>query len=161
MSKRKKIFILSIMVLVLGIAAVLNFVLLNNDADEDAGGVDAAAQGFFTAYRTIRQEERNEEVLYLDSIIGLADEEFTAARVAAAEQKLKLVEVMETELLLEQLLRARGYGDAIVSMSVLNDSISVIIKGEEVTRSDTAIIYSVIKAETGAVPQAVTILATA
>jgi len=36
-----------------------------------------------------------------------------------------------------------------------SDSISVIIKGDEVARSDTAIIYSVIKAETGALPQAV------
>jgi len=45
----------------------------------------------------------------LNSIVGLEGEEFTGIRVDAAEKKIKPVDITESELLLEQLLRTRGY----------------------------------------------------
>ncbi|MBE5748211.1 MAG: SpoIIIAH-like family protein [Clostridiales bacterium] len=157
MSKRKKVLILSIMVLVLAVAVVLNFTLLGEEQTDDAS---TATASFFTTYRETRQSERNQEILYLDSVIAMEGEEFVDARQTAVNQKLKLVEIMEKELLLESLLKAKGYEDVIVSVGLTNDNINVVVKADEITREDTAKIYSTIKNETNTSSDMVKILST-
>ena len=87
-------------------------------------------------------------------------EEFVDARQTAVNQKLKLVEIMEKELLLESLLKAKGYEDVIVSVGLTNDNINVVVKADEITREDTAKIYSTIKNETNTSSDMVKILST-
>lgn len=157
MSKRKKVFVLSIMVLVLAVAVVLNFTLLGEEKTDDAS---TATASFFSTYRETRQSERNQEILYLDSVIAMEGEEFVDARQTAVNQKLKLVEIMEKELLLESLLKAKGYEDVIVSVGLANDNINVVVKADEITREDTAKIYSTIKNETNTSSDMVKILST-
>ena len=157
MSKRKKVLVLSIMVLVLTVAVVLNFTLLGEEQTDDAS---TATASFFTTYRETRQSERNQEILYLDSVIAMEGEEFVDARQTAVNQKLKLVEIMEKELLLESLLKAKGYEDVIVSVGLTNDNINVVVKADEITREDTAKIYSTIKNETNTSSDMVKILST-
>ena len=157
MSKRKKVLVLSIMALVLAVAVVLNFTLLGEDQIDDAS---TATASFFTTYRETRQSERNQEILYLDSVIAMEGEEFVDARQTAVNQKLKLVEIMEKELLLESLLKAKGYEDVIVSVGLTNDNINVVVKADEITREDTAKIYSTIKNETNTSSDMVKILST-
>ena len=157
MSKRKKVFVLSIMVLVLAVAVVLNFTLLGEEKIDDAS---TATASFFSTYRETRQSERNQEILYLDSVIAMEGEEFVDARQTAVNQKLKLVEIMEKELLLESLLKAKGYEDVIVSVGLANDNINVVVKADEITREDTAKIYSTIKNETNTSSDMVKILST-
>ena len=157
MSKRKKVLVLSIMVLVLAIAVVLNFTLLGEEQTDDAS---TATASFFTTYRETRQSERNQEILYLGSVIAMEGEEFVDARQTAVNQKLKLVEIMEKELLLESLLKAKGYEDVIVSVGLTNDNINVVVKADEITREDTAKIYSTIKNETNTSSDMVKILST-
>ena len=86
--------------------------------------------------------------------------EFADARQTAVNQKLKLVEIMEKELLLESLLKAKGYEDVIVSVGLTNDNINVVVKAEEITREDTAKIYNTIKNETNTSSDMVKILST-
>lgn len=157
MSKRKKVLVLSIMALVLAVAVVLNFTLLGEEQLDDAS---TATASFFTTYRETRQSERNQEILYLDSVIAMEGEEFVDARQTAVNQKLKLVEIMEKELLLESLLKAKGYEDVIVSVGLTNDNINVVVKADEITREDTAKIYSTIKNETNTSSDMVKILST-
>ncbi len=158
MSKRKKVLVLSIMVLVLAVAVVLNFTLLGDT--QQADDASTATASFFATYRETRQSERNQEVLYLDSVIAMEGAEFADARQTAVNQKLKLVEIMEKELLLESLLKAKGYEDVIVSVGLTNDNINVVVKAEEITREDTAKIYSTIKNETNTSADMVKILST-
>ena len=157
MSKKKKVLVLSIMVLVRAVAVVLNFTLLNDGYTDDAS---TATASFFTTYRETRQSERNQEIMYLDSIIALEGEEYADARQTAIDQKLKLVEVMEKELLLESLLKAKGYEDVVVSVGLTNDNINVVVKCDELTREDTAKIYSTIKDQTNTSSDLVKILST-
>ena len=157
MSKRKKILVLSIMVLVLAVAVVLNFTLLGNKETDNAS---TATASFFTTYRATRQSERNQEILYLDSVIAMEGDEFADARQTAINQKLKLVEVMEKELLLESLLKAKGYEDVVVSVGLTNDNINVVVKCDELTREDTSKIYSTIKSQTNVSSDLVKILST-
>ena len=157
MSKKKKVLVLSIMVLVLAVAVVLNFTLLGNKINPDDESTSAS---FFATYRETRQSERNQEILYLDSVIAMEGEEFADARQTAVEQKMKLVEIMEKELLLESLLKAKGYEDVVVSVGLSSDNINVIVKADELTRDDTAKIYGTIKSETNASADLVKIMST-
>ena len=69
-------------------------------------------------------------------------------------------EIMEKELLLESLLKAKGYEDVVVSVGLSSDNINVIVKADELTRDDTAKIYGTIKSETNASADLVKIMST-
>ena len=73
MSNKKKIFVMSSLVLLLAITAVFNFVFANRGASVVAnGGVTPA--NYFTTYRTERTTTRNEALVQLDSVIALYEE---------------------------------------------------------------------------------------
>lgn len=155
MSKKKKIILIVSMVLVLALAAYVNIYLLTND---DKGDDTTPTANFFVTYRTDRQETRSYEIQQLDEIIAIEGDEYAQARADAVAQKLKLVTVSELELLLETLLKAQGYEDAVVSISTTTDNINVIVDCEEITREDTAVIYNIITSETSTTPDYIRIL---
>lgn len=149
MSKKKKIILLVSMVLVLVVAAIINISLLTEQNKPQDGGNDVVPSGsFFTTYRSDRQEARSYEIKELDSILALQGEEYEQARQDAANQKLQLVSITETELLLETLLKAQGFEDAVVSIGTTSENINVIVSSDELSREDTAKIYSIITSET-------------
>lgn len=155
MSTRKKIFVLVAMVVILGVAAYLNVALLGNTNGDD----DTQTTGnFFSTYRQERQESRNQEIISLESIIAMQGAEYEQARINATALKIKLVQVMELEMLLENLLKAKGYEEVVVSIGINSDNINVIIKKDNLTREDTAIIYNTIVSETATSPDLVKIL---
>ena len=167
MSKKKKIFVLVTMVLVLAVAAYLNIALLNNNQNTNGDMLETA--NFFTSYRQERQQVRSEEMLQLDSIIALEGSEYATSIIAkfgnevadkkeAAAQKLQLIEIMETEMLLENLIKAKGYSDVVVRIGTNSQNINVAVKADELTREDTAKIYSVIRQETNKSPEFVQIV---
>ena len=55
---------------------------------------------------------RNEELLQLDAIIASAEAN-SAERAEALSMKIDLTEITETELLLESLIKAYGFEDAV------------------------------------------------
>jgi stage III sporulation protein AH len=145
LTKKKKIFILAGMVVLLVATAWLNIALIGNkDTTDDV--VDTAS--FFTSFRLERETTRAQEILYLDSIINHESAEFAEAKETAMNQKLRLISIMETEVLLENLLKSKGFNDAVVSIGINSDNINVIVMSDELTLDDTVIIYNVIKTET-------------
>jgi elongation factor Ts len=87
MSNKKKIVIMSSLVLLLAVTAVFNFIFagsVKTGALQD--GVTTA--NYFTTYRSERTTTRNEEIVQLDSVIALYDEgeeKYEAARDAAMQ----------------------------------------------------------------------------
>lgn len=65
MSKKKKIVILSCMVLLLAVTAVCNFLLADKSGVDDT----VATANYFTEYRTEHTKTLNEQILQLDGII--------------------------------------------------------------------------------------------
>lgn len=150
MSNKKKIIIICTMVVLLVAAAYLN-VLLNNRTDDDTVGSikdgDTATVSFFSKYRTVRDTTRAETFSYYDAIIS--SEASSANAVASAEaNRLALVETAETELVLEGLIKAKGFEDAVVTISTNN--VNVIVMDPDLDAADTAQILSIITAETSA-----------
>lgn len=156
MSKKKKIIILSCMVLLLAVTAFFNFVLSGNiGAVEDDGAITTA--NYFTQYKTERTESRNEQLLLLDQTIASSTEDATV-KTSALEMKLKLTSIIEQELLLEKLIQAKGYENSVVSIGLTSDNINVIVKDDNFSQDDAIVIYTILSEEASASPENVKII---
>jgi stage III sporulation protein AH len=156
MTKKKKIIILSCMIALLGVTAIFNFVLTATPTNSNAGAVVTTAN-YFTQYRSERITNRNEELLQLDSIITTASEGSTE-RNQALSMKIELTEITEQELLLENLIKAYGFKDAVVVIGLQSDNVNVIAKSEQLTTDDAILIYTIVSEEIGVSPENVKII---
>lgn len=156
MSKGKKIAIVLSMVAVLAIAAVVNVTLLNNNSK--AGEDDVVQTGFFQTSKLDRQTTRDYEIAELNAILAMEGEEYAQARQSALQKKQSIVDAMETEMLLETLLKAQGFENVLVTVNAAGDNVSVIVDKDELTREDTVRIYNVIATETSVSAEYVKIL---
>ncbi len=144
LKKRTKIFILVAMVLLLGVTGYLN-VALNNNATTQTGSDVVTTANYFDTYRTDRQSTRDQELLYYDSIITSANS--SAEAIANAEaKKLEIVNGMEAELVMEGLIKAKGFEDVIVTNSASN--VNVIVKCANLESSQVAQIVQIVKEQT-------------
>ena len=141
MSKGKKIALIVSMVCVPVVAAVLNVTLLTN---KNKPNDDVVQTSFFETSRLDRQATRDYEIAELNQIINMEGDEYAEARQNALVKKQKIVDAMETELLLETLLKAQGYADVLVTVNANSDNVSVIVDKDELAREDTVRIYNII-----------------
>ena len=149
MSNKKKIILMSSLVLLLAVTAVFNFVFANaSTASATGDGVTTA--NYFTTYRSERTATRNEEIVQLDSVIALY-EEGDERYEAATEMKLEIVAAMEKELVLENMVKSLGFSDAVVSVSTDSENVNVFINSAELNYDTALSIYSMMKNETGIV----------
>ncbi len=143
LKKKTKIFILIAMVLLLGVTGYLNVALNNNATTPTSGAITTA--NYFDTYRTDRQSTRDQELLYYDSIIS--SESSSSEAIANAEaKKLEIVNAMESELVMEGLIKAKGFEDVIVTNSASN--VNVIVKGTNLESSQVAQIVEIVKQQT-------------
>lgn len=155
MSKGKKIALIVSMVAVLVVAAVLNVTLIS---DRNSANGETVQTGFFATSRLDRQTTRNYEIAELNAILAMEGDEYAEARQNALIKKQQIVDAMETELLLETLLKAQGFEEVLVTVNATLDNISVIVDKDELTREDTVRIYNIIATEASVSPDYVKIL---
>jgi stage III sporulation protein AH len=152
---KKKVLILAAMIVLLVATGVLNWALNNNLLSKKIDDNPMTIETFFTVYRTERTATREEEFLWLDAI--LASENSSADAKAAAEQeKLALTLRMEKELVLEALVKAKGFEDAIVTMTSAN--VNVVVNTEDLTLQQATQIRDVILSETDYAPANIKII---
>ncbi len=149
MSNKKKIIVMSSLVVLLAATAIFNFVFANRSTLTSAdSGVTTA--NYFTTYRAERTTTRNEELIQLDSVIALYDEGDTKY-TEATDMKMEIVAAMEKELVLENMVKSLGFSDAVVAVSTDSDNINVFINSAELNYDTALSIYSMLKNETGIV----------
>ena len=150
MSNKKKIIIICSMVVLLVAAAYLNVLISHRSTQTASGRIndqDSTTVSFFTSYRTARDSSRQESFMYYDSIIN--SETASAAAISSAENKREeLAGFAESELVLEGLIKAKGFEDAVVTISTANVNV-IVKKTGEVDATDAAQILSIVTAETG------------
>ena len=144
MSKKKKIFILSIMTVLLIATGYLNLTL--NSSVVSTSGEVTKNESFFATYKADRTNTRDQELLYLDAIIA-SETSTEEAKTLAQDKKVSLIQSMEQELVIEGLIKAKGFEDVIVTNSSSN--INVIVKSPELKANEVAQIVSVITNQTG------------
>lgn len=147
MSKKKKIIIMSSLVFLLALTAILNVLLATNFASGETDAV-VTTSNYFSSFRTERTTKRSEELLQLDSVIALYDEDSKEYK-DAVDQKLQIVRMMENELLLETLIKSRGFSDAVVSIGMNTGSVNVFVNSNELNYNTALSIYTMLKNEVG------------
>ena len=128
-----------------------------SQTQSDAQPTEEAAEtgSFFTDYRSERNSVRAQEVAYLDSIIqNTATKQETLDEAQA--RKLELTDMMEKEVPVEGLLRAKGFSQAIVTLSP--ESVNVVVADSSVTSQQAAQILQIVQNETGQPAQNVKII---
>ena len=149
MSNKKKIIVMSSLVLLLAVTAVFNFIFANTATlTANSNGITTA--NYFTTYRSERTATRNEELVQLDSVIALYEAEDERYK-EATEKKLEIVTAMERELVLENVVKSLGFSDAVVSVSTDSDNVNVFINSSELNYDTALSIYNMMKNETGVV----------
>ena len=156
MSKKKKIVLLSCMVALLAVTAVFNFVMTTPSGTINETAVITSAN-YFSQYRSERVSSRNEEILQLDSVISSA-EDGSAEKNEALTLKTKLSYITEKEMLLECLIKAYGFEDAVVVIGIDSDNVNVITKSETLSTDDAITIYTILSEEISASPENVKII---
>ena len=158
MSKKKKVIILSCMVALLAVAAVFNYVFTTERVPQSsAQTVYAGASSYFAQYRTERLNTRNEEMLQLDSVLNAAEAD-SEEYAEALNMKVNLVSNTEKEMLLESLIKAYGFEDAVVVIGLESSNVNVMAKSDNLTTDDAVAIYTIVAEETTVSPENVKII---
>ena len=143
MKKRTKIIIIAVMVLLLGVTGYLN-VMLNKSVSSNGDDTTTTSSSYFQTYRTDRESTRDQQMLYYDAII--TSETSSQEAIQNAENaKLDLIDQMEQELVVEGLIKAKGFADCVITIS--DSNINAVVKAGELTQSEVAQIVSVIQSE--------------
>jgi len=146
-ANKKKIIILVSLVLLLVATGCLNYFLTvkSNKGVATGGGEEIS---FFNSYRGERESMRAQEMLIIEESIAscLATEDATGAAAANAKY-LQMAKVIETELMLEGLIKARGVSDCIVTIS--DTHVNVVVRNDGEIDQDLAIqIFDIVTRQT-------------
>lgn len=156
MTKKKKIIVLGCMIALLAVTAVFNFIFTTENIVDNSEPVSSSAS-YFSQYRTERLTTRNEELLQLDAILSQAQQNSVEYNDALA-MKTSLTLNTEKEMLLENLIRAYGFEDAVVMIGLESQNVNVIAKSSELTTDDAIKIYTIVSEEINVTPENVKII---
>ena len=147
MTKKKKIIIMSSLVFLLAVTAILNVLLVNrNSTSAKADAITTA--NYFTSYRAERTSKRNEELLQLDNVIALY-EPGSEKYDQAVDMKMKIVGIMENELVIETMVKSLGFSEAVVSIGMDSDNVNVFVNTNELDTPAALSIYNLLRNELG------------
>jgi stage III sporulation protein AH len=113
--------------------------------DNNGESVEASGSSFFSEYRLEREKNRSKEVEMWEDIInnGTAEETF---KHLAQQELVKIVELTDKEMIIENLIISRGFNDALVFLT--DDSATVIVEAKELTTKDVAQIQDIVVRKT-------------
>lgn len=112
-------------------------------------------EGFFVEYRLQRERARSQQIELLKDIISTPS---TAGdtRQAAQDQLLGISKSVAKEARLENLIKARGYHDAVVSVD--QKGVTVVVDGRNFNHSEETRIIELVSKETGFGEQGIIII---
>lgn len=150
----KRNIVLAGILVVFVIAVIIN---VNTNKSEETGSVQEnyddvstatvlSSTDYYTAFRDNRDSVREKEIEYLETIISAENTDAETVQEANA-QKLDIVACMETELVVESAIKAKGFADAAVTFH--KGSVNVIVDAEELDSKQVAQILDIVMRETG------------
>ena len=117
--------------------------------------IPAASPDFFTEYRLERDKVRSERSDLLREAVKNAKSE--DARQRAQDTVLKLMLEKQREMEMENLIKAKGFGDAIVLLR--DSSVSAIVKTNSLSRDEVIQVADIISRVSGVKAEDITISA--
>ena len=147
-NKKKIIVLVSLVVLLAGVACLNYFLTVQGIGNNDEIPTDTntnTTPTFFATYRDDRWSTREQEVLYLEQLMSASTSD--EATIAQANQTyLSLVANMEIESTLEGIIKSYGFEDCIVTIS--SNNVNVVVQDSELSVEEAAQILSVVVSET-------------
>ena len=123
-TKRKKIFVLVGMFVLLAVTGYLNFAL--NGSTATVGGGTVGSQDLFLMFRETRTAERDANKAILQNIAAAESGYTDEAKTQAAAQLLELMQTINFEDTCEGLILRHGYANVIVTKT--NDNVNILVK---------------------------------
>ena len=145
-SQRKKIIVICSMVILLVAAAYLNVLLSNRQGTKTTLKQETATVTVFGAMKSDRDTVRQQTISYLDGIIA-SETSSAEAKSAAEQKKLTMIEYSSEEVVLENLIKARGFEDVCVTMG--SSGVNVLVQDAELDSTEVAQILYIVTEETG------------
>ena len=145
----KKVLVIAGLVILLAVTGVLNWKFAaDKKARQQAEGNGGTEQtvSSFADFRTERERVRTQELTSIDSIINNENTD-TQTLAEAQKMKLELTDTMEKELLIEGLLKAKGFEDAVITIS--DTAVNVIVKQKDLTKQQVAQVLEIVLREAG------------
>lgn len=139
MKKRTKIIILAVMVVLLGVTGYLNVAL--NNASQDVPTQTTTAS-YFASYREDRESRRDQELLYYQAIAESPDSTPEAVESANAAREA-LIQQMDTELVVEGVIKGLGFNDCVITLASSN--VNVLVDADTLTETEVAQIVDVVQ----------------
>lgn len=139
MKKRTKIIILAVMVVLLGVTGYLNVAL--NNASQDVPTQTTTAS-YFASYREDRESRRDQELLYYQAIAESPDSTPEAVQSANAAREA-LIQQMDTELVVEGVIKGLGFNDCVITLASSN--VNVLVDADTLTETEVAQIVDVVQ----------------
>lgn len=118
-----------------------SMIVVSDDISEVAN-----ADTYFEEARATINMDRNQVISMLTDVIE-ETKDGTAEKNNATQQKLKIIDYMNKEKVIENLIKNKGFTDALVLMT--DNSINVTVNKQEITQSDVAKICDIVMRETG------------
>ena len=118
----------------------------NMDEEASMGGNAEISDTFFTDYRLEREKTRGENIETLEGIVqseGASVETIDNAN----EEMIALVQLSEQELLLENLIKSKGFEDCIVFIH--QGYVNVLVDAVEITQQQAVQIQDAVASECG------------
>ena len=100
---------------------------------------------YFEEVRATINMDRNQIISMLTDVISQA--QTTAEKENATNQKLRIIDYMEKERMIENLMETRGLPQSLVLIT--DNAVNVTVRAQELTQSDVAKICDIIMRETG------------
>ena len=126
-----------------------------NTPDESSNTSVSAQSNYFEAYRTNRQSIRDMEMRYVQTVSDNQNSD-SAVKKEAEERLLEIASLMEKELKIENLIKAKGFEDVIAFVE--EGSVNIVIKAEQITSAQATKILKSVVDETGEASQNITII---
>ena len=145
----KKVLVIAGLAILLAVTGVLNWKFAaDKKARQQAEGNGGTEQtvSSFADFRTERERVRTQELTSIDSIINNENTD-TQTLAEAQKMKLELTDTMEKELLIEGLLKVKGFEDAVITIS--DAAVNVIVKQKDLTKQQVAQVLEIVLREAG------------
>lgn len=113
---------------------------------ETDGSIETSSKNFFKDFRYDRENTRKKEIEYIKNIIDNPNSD-KEMKVEAQSQLLELTNVMEKELGVEGLIKAKGFNDVVVILH--ENSVNVVVDKDDLSPEEVAQILDIVKRETG------------
>jgi len=123
--------------------------------DNSGEAVETSASSFFSEYRIERDKNRSKEVEMWQDIIN-SDKAEDNYKNMAQEELVKIVTLTDKEMIIENLIVARGFNDALVFLT--DDTATVIVEAKELTPSNIAQIQDIVVRKTKLEPKDIKIM---